>query len=258
MKMKSFKMYALPLFVVSVYLFLYVPIIILILFSFNKSSLTYQWGGFSLVWYKTLFQSVEVWHALQNSLIVAGASVFLSLAMGLLLVFNKSQWASKFMFLFYGLLAAPEIVLAVGLLGIFSLYSIPFGLTTLIAGHTLIGLGYVVPIIHARFVELEYHLTEAALDLGATQTQTFFTIILPLLSPALLASALLVFIVSLDDFIIAFFCSGATTQTLPLYIFSVIRTGATPLVNALSVLLLCVSSLIVIIFATLNVKKSFL
>jgi len=146
-------------------------------------------------------------------------------------------------------------VLAVGLLSFFSLLWVPLGLTTLIAAHTLIGLGYVVPMIYTRFSELNYALTEVSMDLGATRTQTFMRIILPLLSPTLFASALLVFIISLDDFVISFFCSGATTQTLPMYIFSVIRSGATPTVNALSTVLLGVSSLFVILFSLLNIKK---
>lgn len=246
----------LPLCVLVVYFFLYIPIAVLILFSFNKSPVPYRWDGFSLYWYTELFRSVEIWQALKNSLIVAGSAVCLSLIMSVLLVFYGTRWLRTWLVLFYGSLAAPEIVVAVGLLSLFSLCPVPFGLTTLIAGHTLIGLGYVVPIIYARFAELEYHLTEAALDLGATQSQIFFTIIVPLLKPALFASALLVFIISFDDFIIAFFCSGEATQTLPLYIFSVIRSGATPVVNALSTLLLCISSVIVVLFASLKVRKT--
>lgn len=102
---------------------------------------------------------------------------------------------------------------------------------------------------------LDYRYTEASLDLGATQSQTFFRIIIPLLSPALMAASLLVFIISLDDFLISFFCSGGAAQTLPLYIFSMIRSGSTPVVNALSTLMLVVSSLIVLLFSSLKIKK---
>jgi len=132
---------------------------------------------------------------------------------------------------------------------------VPLGTTTLIVGHTLLGLGYVIPILHARFVELDISLIEASYDLGATQKQTFFSIVLPLLRPALIASGLLVFIISLDDFIISFFCAGASIQTLPLYIFALIRTGASPMVNALSTILLIVSSLLVFLFSFLQIKK---
>ena len=149
----------------------------------------------------------------------------------------------------------PEIVLAVGLLSFFSFFAVPLGATTLIVGHTLLGLGYVIPILHARFIELDESLIEASYDLGATQRQTFFSIVLPLLMPALVASGLLVFIISLDDFIISFFCAGASVQTLPLYIFAVIRTGASPMINALSTIMLIFSSLFVLLFSFLHIRK---
>ncbi len=242
--------YLLPATVFLFYLFLYAPIIVLIIFSFNSSSSSHQWDGFSFRWYQELFESVEVVEALKNSLIVAFSAVFLSVFMALFYVFyGVHTFLRKTIILFYGSLAAPEIVLAVGLLSFYSFFSIPLGLPTLIAGHTLLGFGYVIPIIKGSFDSLDIKLTEAALDLGATQTQIFRKIILPLLFPSLLVSALLVFIVSLDDFIISFFCAGASIATLPVYIFSVIRSGATPSVNALSTLLLIISILLVIILS---------
>ncbi|MCL4229263.1 ABC transporter permease [Candidatus Dependentiae bacterium] len=246
----------LPSIVGITYTMLYIPIIILIVFSFNDAEMSFVWKGFSWRWYQALFQSVEVWNALYNSLIVACSSVVLSLILGVLFVFySAGTRLNRLVVAFYGTLAAPEIVLAIGLLSLFSFFGVPLGMVTLIAGHTLLGLGYVVPMVYDRFSELDYRLMEASLDLGATRTQTFFRIIVPLLSPALLAAALLVFIISLDDFLISFFCAGASTLTLPMYIFSVLRTGATPLVNALSTLLLCVSSLCVLIFSSLRVKS---
>lgn len=252
----SFSRYLLPLATACVYLFLYVPIIILILFSFNKSAIPFEWEGFSLRWYKELLSSTELLAALKNSLIVAFSSVFLSVTLGLLCVFYSAKSRlSNFFVLFYLSLAVPEIVLAVGLLSLFSWCAVPLGLTTLIAGHTLIGLGYAIPILHNRFAELDPRLIEASMDLGATQAQTFWRIIVPLLAPALLAAALLVFVVSIDDFIVSFFCSGASEQTLPIYIFVLIRSGATPVVNALSTVLLVVSSFLVLLFSLLNIKK---
>lgn len=251
-----FSRYFFPLVVVATYLFLYIPIIVLVLFSFNDNEFTLQWSSFSLRWYHELFASVEIWDSLKNSLIVAVSSVMLSLTMGILLVFYSAHTAfNKAYLMFYGNLAVPEIVLAVGMLSFFSFFSIPLGLTTLIAGHTIIGLGYVIPIVYARFIELDDRYTEASLDLGATQGQTFLKIILPLLSPALMAAGLLVFIISLDDFLISFFCAGASTQTLPMYIFSMIRAGASPVVSALSTVLLGISSILVLIFSSLQIKK---
>lgn len=215
----------------------------------------YEWTGWTTAWYGQLLASWQTWHALLNSLIVAAISVMLSLTMAVMLVYYGSAFLSHLFVIFYGNLIVPEIVLAVGLLGFVSLFSIPLGYITLIAGHTLLGLGYAVPVIYARYQELERQLTEASLDLGATQAQTFFRIILPLLSPALVAAGLLIFVISLDDFLIAFFCASAQTQTLPLYIFSVVRSGGSPMINALSTLLLCFGSVIILLMAFLQTRK---
>ena len=161
---------------------------------------------------------------------------------------------NRLMVIFYGSLVAPEIVLAVCLLSIFTFFSIPLGLTTLIVGHTLIGLAYVVPIIKSSFLEMDYGLVEASMDLGATESQTFYKIVIPILSPAIISAALLVLIVSLDDFLISFFCAGASVLTLPMYIFSEIRSGATPVVNALSTLLLVVSSFLILILTAFKLR----
>ncbi len=252
-----FNHYVLPLFVGAMYLFLYTPIIVLVVFSFNKSVSLFRWSGFSLKWYSQAWQDSAMWVALRNSLIVSCSAVVLSLVMGLLLVYYGRTFLKNMYFIFYGALIVPEIVLAVGLLSLFSFLSVPLGFTTLIAGHTILGLSYTVPILYARFNELEYHLTEASLDLGATVGQTFYKVILPLLSPAMIASGLLVFIVSLDDFIIAFFSASPSTQTLPLYIFNVIRSGASQMISALSVILLFAGSLLILLLSSLKLKKLF-
>jgi spermidine/putrescine transport system permease protein len=246
----------LPFFAMCAYLFLYLPVAVLLVFSFNSNSIGYTWTGFTTRWYHELLRSDEVWHALYNSLTVAISTVILTVVLGALIVyFSVRGRTSSLLLTFYANLAIPEIVLAVGLLSLFYFVSVPLGLITLIASHTLLGLGYVVPIVHARFLELDKQLIEASLDLGATQWQTFFSVILPLLSPAMIASALLVFIISFDDFVLSFFCSGASSQTLPLYIFSVLRSGSSPLVSALSALMLTTSGLLVLIFFLLYVRK---
>ena len=246
----------LPFLSVLVYIFLYLPIAILMIFSCNQSELPSVWGGFSSRWYQELLHSPEIWNALVNSLIVAACAVTLSLTMGVLYVFYGTQKIVQRLYVtFFAGLATPEIVIGVGLLSLFSLLSIPLGLTTLIAGHTLIGLGYVIPILYARYEELDKQYMEASLDLGATQAQTLRYVMIPLLRPALLAAGLIVFVISLDDFIISFFCSGGATQTLPIYIFVMIRSGATPVVNALSTVLLLLSSILVLIFSSLSIKR---
>jgi len=249
----------LPLYIFLAYVFLYLPIFILIVFSFNKVAFPYRWVGFTFDWYSELFASHEIFDALKNSLIVASMSVFLSLSMSTLFIFYSSKWLSaprlRSMFnIFYGSLLVPEIVLAVGLLSLFVFLSIPLGITTLIVGHTVIGLGYVIPILYTRFLEIDYSIVEASLDLGASLHQTFIHVIVPFMMPALVASGLLVFILSFDDFLIAFFCTGTTAQTLSLYIFSMIRTGISPEINALSTLMLGLSSLLVLILSSLKIK----
>jgi spermidine/putrescine transport system permease protein len=242
--------------VAATYLFLYVPIIVLLVFSFNSEAFPSPWKGFTLKWYHELFHSPYLWKAFANSLIIASFSTLISLIVGVLLIFYAAQGGriGKFLVLFYGTLIIPETVLAVSLLGFFSLISIPLGLTTLILAHTVLGLGFVIPIIYARFLELDYRMTEASLVLGASAIQTFFKVTLPLLRPTLITTALLVFIISFDDFILSYFCAGSSAQTLSLYILSMIRSGMSPIVNALSAVLLFLSSIFVWIFFSLKTR----
>ena len=248
--------YLLPVIVGAMYILLYVPIVLLVILSCNRAPFFYTWGGFSLHWYHELFQSAEVWITLQNSLIVAFAAVILSITMAILLAFYVQQrYMKRISLLFYGTLAAPEIVLAVGLLSGFVYSALPLGLTTLIVGHTLIGLGYAVPMIHSKLQEMDEALVQAAMDLGASRSYALYSVVLPFLMPTILGAALLVFIISFDDFIIAFFCAGPSAQTLPLYIFSLIRSGATPVINALSTILLLASGLLVLLYTSMTVRR---
>lgn len=251
--------YLFPICVAFLYLFLYVPLMVLAIFSFNDNRLRFDWKGFTTQWYQELWNSTAVWHALQTSLIVAGASVLLCVTLGSLFVFfGNRTLVRRMLVLFYGNLVLPEIVLAVGLMGVFSLGSVPLSMTTLIAAHTVLGLGYAVPIIYDRYRELDKRYVEASMDLGATAWQTFYRVVLPLIAPSLVVSALLVFIISFDDFILSFFCASGSTQTLPIYIFSLIRSGSSPMVSALSTVLLLVSGLIILLmFAVPGKKRGF-
>ena len=242
--------------VVATYLFLYVPIVVLLVFSFNMEGFPSPWKGFTLKWYHELFQATHLWASFLNSLIVAVCSTAISLTMGIFLIFYAAQGGriGKFLAYFYGNLVIPETVLAVGLLGFFTLISIPLGLITLVLAHTVLGLGFVIPIIYARFLELDYRMTEASLVLGATPIQTFFKVTLPLMRPSLIVTGLLVFIISFDDFILSYFCAGSTSQTLSLFILSMLRSGISPIVNALSAVLLLFSSVLVLLFFTFSQK----
>jgi spermidine/putrescine transport system permease protein len=244
-----------PVLACATYAFLYIPVAILVIFSFNNGMGLYGWQGFTLHWYQELFQSTELWQALKNSLIVASASVALSLSMGVAVVLYAAHRSARMLTLFYSPVVIPEIIVAVGLLSFFSFFEVPLGFITLIIGHTLIGLGFVVPIIYSRYLELDTRYIEASLDLGASREQTFIRVTIPFLLPSLVSAGMLAFIVSLDDFFISFFCVGASFQTLSLYIFSMIRIGVSPVINALSTCILVVSSLLVILFSSLSVRS---
>ncbi len=239
------------------YLFLYLPIIILVIFSFNNGPFPAPWVGFSLKWYRELFHSPALWSAFYNSLTVAVCATIISLLMSLGLVYYQSceRRVGALIYLFYGTIFIPEIVFAIGLLSFLSVCSIPLGIPALIAGHTVLGLGYAVPIIYASYESLDPRMQEASRDLGATKQQTFLKITLPLLRPAILVAGLLVFIISFDDFIVSFFCAGSEAQTLSLYIYSMIRLGISPVINALSTILLALSALLVFIFCSLNMRS---
>ncbi|MDN3506202.1 MAG: ABC transporter permease [Simkaniaceae bacterium] len=245
--------------VASTYLFLYVPIIVLLVFSFNVNRFPAPWTQFTLKWYHELFQDIYLWQAFGNSLIIACSATLISLAAGVGLIFYAAQGGKigKTLGMFYGNLIVPETVLAVSLLSFFTMIHIPLGLITLILAHSVLGLGFVIPIVYARYRELDTTLTEASLVLGASTLQTFFKVTLPLLRPTLIMTALLVFILSFDDFILSYFCAGSTAQTLSLYILSMIRTGVSPVVNALSTVLLFLSSLLVLFFFSLKTRIRF-
>ncbi len=244
------------LFISLVYLFLYVPITVLLIFSFNTERFPSPWIGFTLKWYRELFHSTHLWRAFANSLIVATSTTCISLLAGIFLIFYAAQGGriGKQLNLFYGNLVIPETVLAVSLLSFFSSIRIPLGLTTLILAHTVLALGLVIPILYGRFQELDNRLTEASLVLGASPIQTFFKVTLSLLRPTLITAGLLVFIISFDDFILSYFCAGSSSQTLSLYILSMLRSGVSPVVNALSAILLFFSSLFVFLFFSLKTR----
>lgn len=237
------------------YSFAYIPMILMVIFSFNNDQIAYSWSGFSMQWYSALFNNNEIWDSLFNSLLVSSSAVILALTMSTLFVFySSSYYVRRFVPLFYANVAVPEIVLAVSLLTMFAVCLIPLGLGTLIVAHTLIGFGYVMPIVYNRYNEIDIRIIEAAYDLGATRYQVLKLIVVPLLKPALISAGLLMFVISFDDFLLSFFCSGTAVQTLPIYIYSLIRAGTSPIVNALSTLLLMMSTVVMTLFFITQVR----
>jgi spermidine/putrescine transport system permease protein len=242
---------------VALFLFLYVPLSVLIIFSFNRAPFPAPWAGGTFEWYRELFGSWHLWSACLTSLYVAIVAATLSVVMGLALVFYGVLGGSlrRLAPPFYINLIIPEIVLAVALVTFFAACGIQLGYGTLIVAHTVLGLGYVVPIVAARYEEIDRRLIEASLDLGATRSQTFWAVIVPLVRPSLLATALLVFILSFDDFVLTYFCAGSSVQTLSLYLISVLRSGVSPVINALATILCIVTNILGLIFCSLTFKE---
>jgi spermidine/putrescine transport system permease protein len=242
-------------FIYFTYLFLYLPVFVIAMFSFNDSAFSTKWKGFSLHWYKTLFSSKEILDALKVSIIVAISATLLSVIIGTCFVVASKYWKKWLSYsFFYPNIVIPDMALAIGVLSVFVLLKLPTGYGSLIIGHTILGLGFVVPIIRTRFSELDPVLTEASLDLGATTTQTIKTILIPLLRPSIIASSLLVFTLSLDDFLIAFFCSNPKVQTISIYVYSQLKEIVDPSINAISVLLMVLSSIIMLVVYLLKLS----
>ena len=233
----------------SVMLFLYVPVILLIIFSFNASPMSVKWQGASLMWYRQLFSDVSLAEATRNSLIVAMSSTLVSVVMGTGAAMVLDRWHPRGHNLLNGIvllpLIMPEILMGVALLLFFVMLRVPLGLVTVTIGHIVFNLPLVIVMIRARLHKLDPALEEAAQDLGATSWQTFQWITLPLLKPAIVGSALMAFTISLDDFVVTFFTAGPGATTLPLKVFSMIKTGITPEINALSALLVVISMLLI-------------
>lgn len=242
----------LPVFAAALYIFLYLPVIVLVAYSFNSGEFPAAWKGFSCVWYKELWYSQEIWRAFKNSMIIGVTASCMSVTMSLMFLYNARKLSYDIASFFYTNLIAPDIVLAIGLLSFFSYMTVPLGRISLIAGHTLLGLGFAIPILKARFDEMDPRMIEASYDLGARSWYTFWHVVMPFMRPAIFVAFLLVMIISLDDFLITFFCAGSSVQTLSLYIFTMIRSGISPIVNALSTLMLVVSSCAVLYIAWMN------
>jgi spermidine/putrescine transport system permease protein len=235
------------LFVCGIYLFIYLPLVVLIVNSFNGSPLASKWEGFTTNWYYELFQSPEIAQAVANSLIIALSSTALSIVLGAAFVIGTVR--KKIYFadaLFYPNIFTPDIVLALSVLSLFKFLGLTCGFTSLIVGHTAIGLVFVIPIIRTRMQEIDARLIEASLDLGANYLYTTQKIILPLLTPALITAAFMAFTISLDDFFISFFCAGNEIETLSLYIFSHQRTQSSPVLSALSASMILASMLLLL------------
>jgi len=243
-----------------VYLYLYLPIAILILYSFNKSKLNAVWTGFTVDWYFQLFQNRDVLEAMQTSLIVAAASTIASTMIGTLAAVGLYRYhfrgKTALDAMLYLPIVIPEIVMGISLLALFSMLKLPLGYFSLIAAHITFSVPFVIVVVRARLAGFDRSIEEAAMDLGATPWQTFVKVTIPVIAPGILASALLAFTLSIDDVIISFFVAGPASTTLPLKIFSMVKFGVTPEINALSTLMLVVTLFIVVMAERIRMRKS--
>lgn len=258
--------------------FLYLPILILIIYSFNASRFNAVWRGFTLDWYRSLFSnagatiaassSAGIWTALNNSLLIAAISTVLATIFGTMLAlalerfhFPGRKAVEALLFL---PIIMPEITIGISLLVFFTLVfrivenltgiRLNLGLPTVIIGHVVFNISFVTITVRARLAELDPQLEQAAFDLGANEWRAFWRITLPLIWPAIFSAALLAFTLSLDDFVVTFFTTGVGSVTLPLFVYGMIKFAVTPAINAISTLMLLASLLLVV--SSLKVQKS--
>ena len=250
--------------------FLYLPIFILVIYSFNTSRFNAVWRGFTLDWYRSLLQGVSdgtasisdvlIWDALNNSLLVAAISTILATIFGTMIALALERFrfpgrAAVEALLFLPIII-PEITMGISLLAFFSLVfqlienltgiHLVLGLHTVIIGHVAFNISFVAITVRARLADLNPAIEEAAMDLGANEWRTLWRITLPLIWPGIFSAALLAFTLSLDDFVVTFFTSGVGSTTLPLFVYGMIKFSVTPAINAISTLMLLASMLLVV------------
>ncbi len=227
---------------------MYVPILLVIIYSFNESKISSVWSGFSLKWYGELFRDAAMFEALKNTVILGVLSCLCAGVIGTLGAFGMTRvrLRTKGVMEYLSTLPImiPEIILGMVFLAFFSLIGLPFGMTTLVISHTAFCIPYVYMLVKARLVGMDPSLAEAALDLGASPRRVFFDITLPLISPAIASGMLLAFAMSADDVIISVFVTGVNTNTLPLKIYTQMKTGVTPKINALCTLMFAATILL--------------
>lgn len=233
-----------------IYMFLYLPICVVIVFSFNTSKMNIVFQGFTLKWYAAMFQNDDLMSALVNTLIVAASCVVFSVLIGTLAAIGMFRYKFKgkgFVdSLLYIPIVIPEIVMGISLLAFYHILNITPGLITLIIAHVTFSMPYVCTTVRSRIAGYDMSVEEAAMDLGATRLRTLFRVTLPIISPGIMSGAMLALTLSLDDVIVSFFTTGVNSVTLPIYIFNKVKTGVTPDVNALSTIIILVTFLILI------------
>jgi len=233
----------------AVYLFLHLPILVLVAFSFNDSKFSVDWQGFTLSWYQRLLERPDIARGLRASLIVGVVSTVIAAVLGTLIALALARHRFRGRRLFEGFLyvpiVTPEIVVGISLLILFALLKIPLGLTTITIAHVAFSLSFVVIVVLARLEGMDGTLEEAAMILGADEVTTFWKVTVPQLWPGILSGALLAFTMSFDDFVITSFVSGSGSSTLPIVVYGMVRRNVEPSINAISTIILLVTTALI-------------
>ena len=248
---KTWRSTLLVAYTLAILAFLYLPLFILTLYSFNDSRINAVWAGFTLKWYASLLSNDRVLEALTNSLLIASITTVVTTIMGTFaaIALHRYQYRSKTVLnsLLYLPILIPEIVMGLSLLILFSQLGLSLGKPTLIVAHITFCLPYVILSVLPKLRQMNPNLFEAAQDLGCPPVRAFFKVVLPEIMPGIVTGMIMAFTLSIDDFVISYFTSG-TTQTLPIYIYSMTRKRISPEINALStVLFVCIMLLLIII-----------
>jgi spermidine/putrescine transport system permease protein len=233
----------------AVYAFLHLPILVLMIFSFNSSKFSVEWRGFTLQWYHRLLERPDILRGLRISLIVGGAATVISALLGTMMAlalarhrFRGRRALEGFLYL---PIVTPEIVVGISLLILFALLKLPLGIMTIIIAHVAFCISFVVIVVLARLEGMDQSLEEAAMILGADEITTFWKVTVPQLWPGILAGALLAFTMSFDDYVITSFVSGPGSSTLPIVVYSMVRKNVEPSINAISTIILMVTALLI-------------
>ena len=235
------------------YAFLYLPLAIVVVYSFNDSRLNAEWVGFTLDWYRKLAGNDEMIAAAGNSLAIALVASLVSTVLGTMAGVAMHRYRLRVLpILVLAPIAIPEILMGVALLIFFVMLNFTLGLVSVAVAHIAFCIGFVAIVVRSRLAGMDESLIEAARDCGATPWQAFARVTLPLIMPGVIAGALMAFTLSIDDFVITFFTAGAGTVTLPLQIYSMIKIAVTPEVNAVSTLLMLLTLVLIVVAARLS------
>ena len=244
---------------IVVLVFFYLPIVVLVVNSFNASRFGGSWEGFSFHWYSRLFRQGEIWQAVENTLVIAVAATLVSTLIGTTAAFALHRYASRLQrvhfTLIYTPLVVPEVLMGMSLLLLFVALGVNLGLFTIFIAHVTFCISYVAMVVLGRLQDFDFAMVEAAQDLGAGWWTVIWRVLLPLLAPGIAAGALLAFTLSVDDFVISFFVAGPGSTTLPIRIYSMIKHGSPPLINALSTLLLVLTFTVLLITQRLTEER---